>query len=266
MIILQFNKIGVAISLVFISLFFSVAQAAPLIPFSNGSVADADDVNSNFTELETRINNINGLETYSWTDFKPSGWTSKVFVVTGDATKDKQIRSYINTATSTTTGVIKRTLETSLAGNTVGYRIDFFSYDNNGKRLLYKREHYQTDKTTLDNTVNYTPGINTGHNAIGIGLVWGSTSSYESVGPDGTTILDTGFIGETRTYTAIEDITVRGVAYTGCATEYRESGFFSKKLVVFCPNGVGLVKLLKANTDGTVVIYEFDPAQSTAAP
>ena len=36
----------------------SVAQAAPLVPFSNGSVADANDVNANFTELETRINTI----------------------------------------------------------------------------------------------------------------------------------------------------------------------------------------------------------------
>ena len=35
-----------------------ISQAAPLVTFSNGSTADANDVNANFSELETRINNI----------------------------------------------------------------------------------------------------------------------------------------------------------------------------------------------------------------
>ncbi len=35
----------------------NVSQAAELVQFSNGSVADADDVNHNFTELATRIQN-----------------------------------------------------------------------------------------------------------------------------------------------------------------------------------------------------------------
>jgi len=34
------------------------AQAAPLVVFNNGDVADADDVNANFSELEARINTI----------------------------------------------------------------------------------------------------------------------------------------------------------------------------------------------------------------
>jgi hypothetical protein len=35
-----------------------IAQAAPLVVFSNGGVADANDVNANFNELETRIETI----------------------------------------------------------------------------------------------------------------------------------------------------------------------------------------------------------------
>ena len=41
-----------------IGLTAGISQGAPLVTFTNGSTADADDVNANFSELETRINNI----------------------------------------------------------------------------------------------------------------------------------------------------------------------------------------------------------------
>jgi len=56
---IKLKKIGMAVSTVCLGLVISSAHAAaPLIVFSNGNVADANDVNANFTELETRINTI----------------------------------------------------------------------------------------------------------------------------------------------------------------------------------------------------------------
>lgn len=52
------KKLSVAVAAGCLGVAASVSQAAPLIPFSNGSTADANDVNANFTELETRITNI----------------------------------------------------------------------------------------------------------------------------------------------------------------------------------------------------------------
>ena len=55
---IKLKKVGIAVATACLGLVVSAAQAAPLIPFSNGNVADANDVNTNFTELETRINTI----------------------------------------------------------------------------------------------------------------------------------------------------------------------------------------------------------------
>jgi len=41
-----------------LTMMVGVAQAAPLVVFSNGGIADADDVNANFNELGTRIETI----------------------------------------------------------------------------------------------------------------------------------------------------------------------------------------------------------------
>ena len=52
------KKLGMAIGAICFGMAMGISHAAPLITFSNGTVADADDVNANFTELETRINAI----------------------------------------------------------------------------------------------------------------------------------------------------------------------------------------------------------------
>ena len=54
----KINKTGAAMSAVCLGLALGTAHAAPLINFSNGAVADADDVNANFNELATRIDTV----------------------------------------------------------------------------------------------------------------------------------------------------------------------------------------------------------------
>lgn len=54
----KINKTGAAIIAACLSLALGTTHAAPLITFSNGTVADADDVNANFNELATRIETI----------------------------------------------------------------------------------------------------------------------------------------------------------------------------------------------------------------
>ena len=56
--IIMLKNFGIAVTAGILGLVVNVSQAAPLIPFSNGNVADANDVNTNFTELESRINTI----------------------------------------------------------------------------------------------------------------------------------------------------------------------------------------------------------------
>ncbi len=52
------KKLETVIAVSLLSLTAGALQAAPLTVFSNGSVADANDVNANFDELATRITNI----------------------------------------------------------------------------------------------------------------------------------------------------------------------------------------------------------------
>ena len=52
------KKMVVAIVSGYMTMMVGIAQAAPLVVFNNGDVADANDVNANFNELETRIDTI----------------------------------------------------------------------------------------------------------------------------------------------------------------------------------------------------------------
>ena len=52
------KKLGIAVISVCLMMWVGIAQAAPLVVFSNGGVADANDVNANFNELGARIETI----------------------------------------------------------------------------------------------------------------------------------------------------------------------------------------------------------------
>jgi hypothetical protein len=52
------KKLGIAVISGCLMMLVGIAQAADLVVFSNGGVADANDVNANFNELETRIETI----------------------------------------------------------------------------------------------------------------------------------------------------------------------------------------------------------------
>lgn len=55
---IMLKKLGITVTAVGLCMVVNASHAAALVPFTNGSIADADDVNANFTELETRITNI----------------------------------------------------------------------------------------------------------------------------------------------------------------------------------------------------------------
>jgi hypothetical protein len=52
------KKLGIAVISGCLMMWVGIAQAAPLVVFSNGGVADANDVNANFNELGARIETI----------------------------------------------------------------------------------------------------------------------------------------------------------------------------------------------------------------
>jgi hypothetical protein len=319
-----FKYLGMTFNAACLSLVVGVLHAAPLITFTNGEVADADDVNANFTELETRINTISltpgpagpqglpgvnganglngldgatgpqgpagpqgptgpmgatgpvgpagptgpqgpagpGIATYSWQGFGSAAWDVKTFVVTG-ANHDKEVRTYVRTSTGATTGTTSVTQQRTLAGAVVKHRVQHFEWDTTGDFLYTGIDEYWTDATTLKYTEMITPGIMLRHNAMGLGLTWATAAQEARVYADGVTPDVTAFAVNSGTLLAIEDITVRGVDYTGCQkilddrTSWGIGNF--QRVSWYCPNGVGLVKVIQ----GGGRMMEFDPTQST---
>ncbi len=74
-----------------------------------------------------------------------------------------------------------------------------------------------------------------------------------------------------RSLLAVEDITVQGVSYTGChkimnRRSAAQVGGDQLNISWFCPNNVGLVKLIHTasnSSPGRSWTMEFDPSQST---
>ena len=335
---IKLKKVGIAVSTVFLGLVVSAAQAAPLIPFSNGSVADADDVNTNFTELETRINTISltpgptgatgatgpqgiqglpgangadgatgatgpqgnqgnqgdqgpqgiqgiqgiagndgaqgpagvGVVTHSWSGFGSSAWDEKVFTVSHSTNfNDKEVHTIVRTPATATTGTFKIIRVRTLAGVFRGKHVLHFSYDTEGALLFTKMENYLSDAVTLSHTKTLTPGFEVRNNAMAEGMAWATTSAVERVFFDGFTPNDNYFGVEKVTFLSVEDITVNGVAYTGCQKilSNRTAVALGADHIIswFCPGGVGLVKRIIIMSGQGGSMLEFDPTQSTPA-
>jgi hypothetical protein len=94
------SKPAIAILSVCFTLMVTSVQAADLVQFSNGNIADADDVNANFNELETRIETISltpgatgatGADSVVAGPTGPAGADSTVAGPTGPAGADSTV-------------------------------------------------------------------------------------------------------------------------------------------------------------------------------
>lgn len=293
------RKVGMALSVACLSMLVGVSQAAPLISFSNGTVADADDVNANFTELETRINAIPagdagpqgpagpagpmgatgmvgpagpagstgpqgpagangaGVVTYSWQGFGSAAWDVKAFVVTPPDTFDKEVRTYNRTPNGDGTGTTEVTRERTLSGVIYSYQIFTYEWDNTGDFTQTKIETFSA--AGLSKTETFTPGLIIRHSAMGLGMTWGTSSQVDVVYTD-TTPNNIFFEVNGYSLVAIEDISVRGVDYTGCQKILKHWTTAGRDIRWYCP-GVGLVKKVSPSR-----MFEFDPNDPLSTP
>ena len=319
------KNLRLVINAVCLTLLVSAAQAAPLITFSNGEVADADEVNANFTELETRINNIsltpgpqgpvgpqgipgqngsnglNGLDgatgpqgpvgpqgpqgntgmtgptgpagpigpqgpagpgvvTYPWLGFGSAAWDAKAFVVTPAEFYDKEVRTYSRTPNGDGTGTTEVTRQRTLSGTPYSHQIFTYEWDNTGEFTQTKIETFSADGSTLGITETFTPGLIIRHSAMGMGMTWGTSSQVDIVYADGMTPNDVDFEVNGYSLVAIENITVKGVAYTGCQKILKHRATSGVDLSWHCP-GAGLVKKVLPGR-----MLEFDPNDQLSVP
>lgn len=293
------EKLGMTVGAVCLSLVMGASQAAPLVTFSNGSVADADDVNANFSELESRINTISltpgqtgetgpqgltgpqgepgpqgergpqgppgadgaGAVTYAWNGFASGGWDVKTFIVT-NANFDKEVQTFVRTGLGTGSGTTQITRQRTLSGTVVRHQVLHYERQIGGDFTYTGIDNYSTDTTTLMSTVAITPGLKVRHSAMEVGGTWASAAQEYETYTDATPPLES-FAVDSRTPVAIEDVSVQGVDYTGCLKmlETRTSTRIGnfQRVSWYCPLGVGLVKRI----NGGGQMLEFDPTQST---
>lgn len=282
---IKLRKLNIILSAALLALMAGNAQAAGhLISFTNGSVADADDVNNNFEELAKRIEELGtqkgpatgvgtdgkGIKLHTWTGFDASvGWISKAFVVkhTGDV-YDKEVQTYTRTPADAFSGEIKVEVQRALKGDVV--RNATLSYKYSAAELtLNKREILSNDAAlTVLNTIDFKPGIQLRHNVMGEGINWASavTATETSIDNNVTTVTTT-FAIDNRSLLKIEDITVLGADYKACQkimVERRGTVIWNDQKIIswYCPKNVGLVKQVFVDGNGVSKMLEFDPAQS----
>ena len=257
------------------------AQAGHLITFSNGTVANADDVNNNFVELEKRIDELavqkdpatgfegKGIVLHTWADFDASlGWISKTFKVThtGDA-YDKEVRAYVRTPNNALSGTIEETNLRTLRGDVVRNAVLSYSYSV-AKLTLDQRSIFTADGATLLKSVDFQPGIKLRHNVMGEGINWASaaTATETSIDNNVTTVTTT-FAIDNRSLLKIEDIIVLGNEYKACQKvliERTGTVIWNDQKIInwYCPKNVGLVKQIFVDGGRVSKMLEFDPDQS----
>ncbi len=306
---LKLKTITTAISAACLSLSINAAfAAAPLVSFSNGSVADADDVNANFNELATRISDISltpgptgsagpagemgpigatgpageigpagpageGVTSYSWSGYGADAWNKKVFIVTQtDPNKyDKEVRTFDRS----TTGFSIMTRERFTGATMIKKQVLYFQITPSELLFTQLDNYGTTDNVTynLYNTRTISPGINTRNTTMQLGMNWGTasqvTASYQNGDPD-----TVNFATDVRSLLAIEDITVQGAPYTNCqkvaiTRSSTDLGRHFNRISWYCPNGVGLVKTININSQGTggeSRMLEFNPNDAESIP
>lgn len=214
-----------------------------------------------------------GVVFHSWAGFgSAAGWSVKSFIVTeSNGSFDTETRTYVRTPIDATTGTVAMTRQRTLLGAVVKHQILHFNYDTQGENKFTQLDTYQTNTTVLANTKTITPGFIFRHNAMGVGMNWATASTIDKVdvvGAGAGNNLDFGT--DSRSLLAVEDITVQGVAYTGCQKisgnrSAQNMGGVYQAVTWYCPNNAGMVKRIETGAAYSRM-WEFDPTNSTAAP
>jgi len=279
---MKYNKIKFALSAAVMGIMAGNVQAIELIRFSNGNVADANDVNHNFDLLEKRIDDAEklkapvildgrGIQLHTWVDFDASvGWASKTFVVThSEEAHDKEVRTYERTpnAGQPGSGTINVTRQRTLLGDVIRHDVLSYGYSA-AERVLVGMARFDRDTVTLNQTIAYVPSIKLQHDAMGEGLNWATasmvTSTLVNADPVETFAIDN------RSLLKIEEtIDVLGFRYSGCQKlliERSGNGLWRNQKIInwYCPNNMGLVKQVFVRDGIVSKLLEFDQASSNA--
>jgi hypothetical protein len=227
--------------------------------FSNGTPANADDVNANFQELADRISEVPGGDQAMSFDFAGYGFgniASKTFSVINPGSHDSEIRTYERPSANTTIVTITR----QMTGTPLNIRKMTYVTSANDVRWTKREEIDANDGATLLYTKSISPGIVVRKNNMKIGQSWSSGSvvhvvdEYDELG-DGFGIepeFDT-VATETRMLEAVEDVTVPAGTFQNCLKiSNTRSGYFGTHLRVswYCSNGIGLVKQYHGHSNG----------------
>jgi len=272
---MNLKLVGLALGTASFWLSINTALAAPLVNFSNGTVADANDVNANFNELATRIDE-QGNSSYSWAGYGNSAWSRKVFIRKDSSNGfDKEERIFERSPTSATTGttVMTRIRTDSSANRTAKYQKLTFNYDTQGVLLFSGVDNYTSDGLSLVSQMRITPGVNLRNNAMILGVTWASAAQTDTTYVDGSAATQS-YTVDSNSLLAVESITVQSVTYDNCHKILTNRsgatmGNHFQQISWFCPNNVGLVKYIRTRDIGSTVGYqvlEFDPDQSTLTP
>ncbi|MDH5426516.1 MAG: hypothetical protein OEY29_16135 [Gammaproteobacteria bacterium] len=240
------NKTFLAIAISAIALSGStVAAPGDAVPhtFSNGTTADADQVNSNFAALVSQISALVPA-THSFRDYSGSSIGTKVFSVQDtEGEYDREVRVFNRSVA----GQVSYTRNRTLTGSTVQYNT--ITLDNSGAELRFT-EYKRHNPTTLAvaETRTMTPGVLIRTESMEEGKTFGSDSALHSTT---ATPADSGVIQTTTLISSNQSVTVNGVNYSGCIKTARHRS--SSKLGAYdmintlCPN-VGLVRSVKSQS------------------
>ncbi|MDH5394045.1 MAG: hypothetical protein OEY11_12725 [Gammaproteobacteria bacterium] len=241
------NKTFLAIAISAIALSGStVAAPGDAVPhiFSNGTTADADQVNSNFAALVSQISALVPA-THSFRDYSGSSIGTKVFSVQDtEGGYDQEVRVFNRSVA----GQVSYTRNRTLTGSTVQYHT--ITLDNSGPELRFikfERNDLMSPATVIE-TRTMSPGVLIRTENMEEGKTFGSDSALHSTT---ATPADSGVIQTTTLIASNQSVTVNGVNYSGCIKTARHRS--SSKLGAYdmintlCPN-VGLVRSVKSQS------------------
>lgn len=248
--------------------FTGLLQAAPgdavTHTFSNNTVADATQVNTNFSDVVAQISDLNtslstqisavnsSAATYSFRDYTHTKAT-KTFTVTDPLNNsyDQEVRTFTRTA-----GQIVMRRERTLAG--VFHRTTDVTFDTATSNLFISKLDAYDASNTLVKTFTLSPGIILRTETMKEGASFASDSKVTvtvAAAAEGTVI-------EKGTLTQVGlSITVPQGSHTGCiqiiaerASDLLGTGIGITRVATYCPD-VGLVRLVISEpyVSGTLV-------------
>jgi len=205
--------------------------------FTNGAVANADQVNANFTEVVSQISELS--TTYSFRDYGHLYDTKTFSVIDSAGIYDKELRTFTRTS-----GQVSYTRDRSLSSARTQYQTIYL--DTSGTDLLFTKleGHSPVNITVIGDIRTMTPGVKMRTESMEIGKSFGSGSVLSSTFAGTSAVIQTSIL-----LAADVNITVNAVDYTGCIQISRHRaatrlGARHDTVSTFCP-GVGLVQQLQ---------------------